>query len=122
MVKVKEENRRKLGVEALFEAVIARALEDALFLKKKVTNRKIGKKVKYSYGIVKKADAVTWLKGENDYEGLDFVCTAAGIPTEKLVKKCRKWFSGEHSDGYEFSNKKEAEDVLGIKIRIVDRE
>ena len=120
MVKIKEENRRKLGAKALAEAVIARALEDAFFLKIRTKSSKGIRKD--GYNSVMKDDAITWLRGENDYDGLDFWCVIADIPTGMLVKKCRQWFSGANSEGFEFSNKKEAEDALGIKIRIVDRE
>lgn len=116
-----DENRRKLGPEALFEAVIARALEDAFFLKKSELCGKKGVK-ENTHNIIKKAEAISWLKGENDYDGLDFVCTAAGIPTDMVVKKSREWFSGKNADGYEFRTKVDVKNVLGIDIRIVARD
>lgn len=118
MVKV-DENRRKVGIEALFEAVIVRALLDAMFLKRNVKTS-YGIK-KSSYNLVMKNDAVSWLKGENDYNGLDFVCTAAGIPTDRLVKKCREWFSGDNEDGFELRTKADVKNVLGFDIRIVEK-
>ena len=116
-----DENRRKLGPEALFEAVVVRALLDAFFLKKEISYGEKGY-VKNGYNVAKKAEAVSWLKGENDYEGLDFVCTAAGIPTEKLVAKSREWFCGENSGGYELRTKADMKKILGFDIRIVEKD
>lgn len=109
-------------IETLFKHVIARALDDAFFLKKKVKVKRLGGLVRHSYGIAKKADAVTWLRGENDLEGLDIVCTIAGLPTNAVIKRCREWFSGEHIDGYEFKNKEEFRNVMGFDIRCIERD
>ena len=120
MVKGKEENRRKLGAEALAEAVIARALEDAFFLKIRTKSSKGIRK--NGYNSVMKNDAITWLRGENDYDGLDFWCVIADIPTDRLVKKCREWFGGEHKEGYEFGTKVGLQEVLGFDIRVLKRD
>ena len=114
--------RRKQGVEGLFFSVIAQAFEDAFFMKIRTKQRKNRGLQKHTHNFVNKEDAVTWLRGENDYEWLCFVCCAAGVPVDKVINSSRKYFAGEHIHGYEFKTKKEMEDTLGIKFRIVDRD
>lgn len=114
--------RRKQGVEGMFFSVIAQAFEDAFFLKVKKKQKKGKGLQKHTPSFIHKEDAVTWLRGENDYEWLCFVCTIAGVPVDKVIKAGRKYFSGEHVHGYEFATKKAMEDALGIKFRIVDRD
>lgn len=114
--------RHVMGPEGLFIAVIAQAVEDAFFLKVKKKQKKGRGKEKHTPSFVYKEDAITWLRGENDFEGLCTVCNAAGIPVDKVIKAADKYLSGEHIHGYEFATKKAMEDALGIKFRIVDRD
>ena len=75
-------------------SVIIQALEDAFLLKRKTKVNNINLKKKNNPNIKHKADAVTWLKGENDAEGLKRICGMTDIEPAILVKKAREWFGG----------------------------
>lgn len=109
-----------IRIEKLYKHVLAQALHDAFFLKRKYSARTIHAQKKHNTHIVWKNDAVTWLRGEQDVEGLKLVCDLADMPVERLVRKCRQWFSGEHSGGYEFKDVNEFKKVMGFDFSIIE--
>ena len=103
-------------------SVIIQAMEDAFLLKKYKYDMSKGKILQVATNLAIKADAVTWLKGENDTEGLRTIFGMTDIDPAIVVRKARVWFSGENKDGYEFKNAKELKDALGVDLGGIERD
>ena len=112
--KIQGKALRNLGIGVLYQNV-----HDAFFLKLKTVH--MGKKMKNTTNYINKLEAVTWLRGESYSDTLWYWCDVAGVSAEKVIKRCREWFSGEHAEGYEFHTHKEFEDVMGFNIRCFER-
>lgn len=102
--------------------VVIQAMEDAFLLKKYKFDKKSKKATKVTTNLAIKADAVTWLKGENDVKGFKIIVGMTDIDPAVLVKKAREWFVGEHGVGYEFKDAKELKDALGIDLGGLERD
>lgn len=103
-------------------SVIIQALEDAFLLKRRKFDKRCSKIKKVVNNDAIKADAITWLKGESDAEGLKIICWMTDIEPAILVKKAREWFSGEHKDGYEFKSTEELKNALGVDLGAYKRD